>query len=130
MTVYELMLKVKDELEKRGFECESAKYKDAPDYIHDGYARRDGKLRLINERIITCYDGRQVTAYDKDGYEITFLVVHRSNGTEANISVDIALNKCATWRVIREAKERVNIHMGEKAIIKRINKIVEAFEAV
>lgn len=122
MTTYDLMIKVKEALEAKGFTTSSPKFGNRLDYEVEGSATKDGK----SER-------RPVEGYDFTrlyGYNICFNVVYRSNGTDENKSVDIAIYEWEASSGRRIAKERINTKMGEKAIATRINKIVEAYEAL
>lgn len=117
MTTYDLMLKVKTELENKGFEM------IAPNgYGWQAHATKDGKSEYIPvEGYSFC---------DLYGYRITFETVYRSNGTAENISVDIAIYKWYRSSGRRIARERINTKMGEKAIMNRINKIADLYETL
>lgn len=122
MTTYELMLKVKEELEARGFETRSAKATNLRDYEFQASATKDGKSEY-----------RPVEGYTFThlyGFDIRFSVVYRSNATEENVSVDIGIYEWKASSGRRLTKERVNTKMSEKSIVNRINKIVAFYEAL
>lgn len=121
MTNYELMLKVKSILENAGFTTKSTKYSNARDYEVNATATKDNKswYETVNGNF-----GEYKQLY---GYTIDFSRVYRSNATAENISVDI---KIASWKMScghTIQKERVNIHMSDKSILKRVNKIIDAY---
>ena len=116
---YDLMLKVKEILENNGFEVESTKSSNLKDFEYQGYATKDGKSWREPVK------GYSFTHLE--GYRITFEVVHRHNGADENISVDIALYKWHQSCGQRMARERVNINMSEKSIVNRVNKIVTLY---
>lgn len=122
MTTLELMLKVKDILQTNGFETESVKYSNLPEYGARGYAWKDGKAYR------TPVPGYTFT--NKQGYEIDFNVVYRSNGTEQNVSVSIQLVEWHDSIGHTLAKEKVNVKMGDKAINNRVNKIIALYEEI
>lgn len=122
MTTYELMIKVKNALEEKGFETRSAKLANGLDYEFQARATKDGKSE---RRVVEGYNYTHLY-----GFEIMFQVVYRSNGTNENISVDISIYEWAASSGKRIAKERINTKMGEKAIMTRINKIVEIYETL
>jgi hypothetical protein len=122
MTTYDLMLKVKNELEAKGFETTSPKFSNCLDYEVQAQATKDGK----SER-------RPVKGYNFThlyGYTISFEVVYRSNATSENVSVDISICEWEASSGKRIAKERINTKMSDKSIKNRINKIVEMYEAL
>lgn len=115
MNTYELMLKVKEELEARGFSVNSH-----DEFKWSASAVRDGKS-----------EWRAVEGWNHKNYfgiDIRFNVVHRHNGTEENKSVDIAVYSWDKSSGHRIARERVNVKMGDKAIKSRVDKIVAVFE--
>lgn len=118
MTTYNLMMKVKTELEAKGFTTES--YWN--DYSYQAHAHKDGKCE---DRLSEKYNIIQLF-----GFRITFEVVHRHNGTAENQSVDICILEWEHSVGKRIAKERINTKMGEKAIMSRINKIAEMYETL
>ena len=122
MTTYDLMIKVKDELEARGFTTESAKFSNRMDYEVQASATKDGKSE---RRAVEGY-----TFTHLYGFNIYFDVVHRSNATAENVSVDISIFEWEASSGRRIAKERINTKMGEKAIMTRINKIVDVYNAL
>lgn len=117
MTTNELMIKVKNELEARGFEVNS------PDgYTHQAHATKDGKS-----------EWRPVEGYTFErlyGYQITLNVVHRHNGTTENQSVDVRVMKWIASSGGPVATERVNTKMSDRSIANRVNKIAEIFETL
>ena len=122
MTTYDLMLKVKEELENRGFETSSAKATNLRDYEFQARATKDGKSEY-----------RPVEGYTFThlyGFTVSFSVVYRSNATDENVSVDIEIYEWKASSGRRLAKERVNTKMSEKSIVNRINKIVSLYEAL
>ena len=114
MTINELMIKVKDELEARGYEVSSTN-----GYAHQARAERDGKSEY---RPVEGYNFKNLY-----GYNIIFEVVHRHNGTSENQSVDIGIYKWNASSGGRIANERVNTKMSVRSIANRINKINEIF---
>lgn len=64
-----------------------------------------------------------------NGLRLDFDVVHRSNATKENTSVDVKViiwdNSCGF--IIY--KERVNIHMGETAVKRRLYRVTEFYAA-
>lgn len=120
MTVQELMLRVKDELEARGFTTVSAKFSNLEDYAFETHAERDNKS-----------EWRPVEGWSSPrlcGVRIEFRVVHRHNGTDTNQSVDIAVYQYKNSSGKRVSQERINTHMGDRAIKTRIDRIVKVFE--
>lgn len=122
MTTYDLMIKVKEILEEKGFTTRSPKFANHPYYGYQAHATKDGKSE---HRAVEGY-----TFTHLYGFEIFFNVVHRSNGTAENQSVDISIYEYKASSGKRLAKERINTKMGEKAIMNRINKIVELYETL
>lgn len=115
MTINELMNKVKNELEARGFDVNSA-----DGYTHQAYADKDGK----SERRPYKEGATYTLLY---GYQVCFNVVHRHNGTAENQSVDVRVMKWNASSGGPIATERVNTKMSDRAIANRINKIAEIF---
>lgn len=122
MTTRDLMLKVKDELENKGFETTSPHFGNCEDYEVRARATKDGKSE---ERKVEGYSFTHLY-----GYTIEFEVVHRHNGTEENQSVDVSVYEWNDSSGKRIAKERINTKMSEKSILNRINKIVEMYETL
>ena len=121
MTAYDLMLKVKNELESKGFTTATTTV-TATGCMYSGKAHKDGKCEYI-----------PVKGYsfsDLFGYDIRFEVVHRHNAAEEDISVDIKIFKWYRSSGNRIARERINTKMGEKAIMNRINKIIDLYETL
>ena len=117
MTTYDLMIKVKNELEAKGFTTNTF-----DDYKRYANATKDNK----SER-------RPVAGYDFThlyGFTVEFVVVHRHNGTSENQSVDISIFEWKASLGKRVTKERINTKMGEKAIKTRINKIADIYETL
>lgn len=117
---YELMIHVKDILEANGYEVTSSKLSNLRDFEHQGHASKDGKSWR------TPVEGYNFTHLN--GYEIGFYVVHRSNATNENVSVDVVIYR---WRKSSGgciAKERTNIKMSDKSINNRVQKIMDAYE--
>ena len=117
MTTYDLMIKVKEALEEKGFTTDSI-----DDYSRQAWATKDDKCKW------TPVEGWDFTRLN--GFRIDFNVVHRSNGTDENVSVDINVYEWKDSSGQRITKERINTKMGEKAIVNRINKIVEIYETL
>lgn len=122
MTTYDLMLKIKEELEKAGFETSSPSFSNLRDYEHQGYATKDGKSW---REPVAGYSFTHLF-----GYTITFEVVHRHNGTEENKSVDLRICEWKDSSGHTIAKERLNVNHSEKQIQNRINKIIVAYNAL
>ena len=120
MTTYDLMIKVKNELEAKGFTTSSAKFRNALDYEVQAHAEKDGKCEW---KMSKKYHMNQFF-----GLRITFEVVHRHNGTSENQSVDISIYEWENSSGKRILKERINTKMGEKAIMTRINSVVATYE--
>ena len=118
MTIYELMLKVKEELESRGFTT-----KPFTETFLVSSAEKDGKCEWREVESCGYIDDKLF------GFRIEFGFVHRNNNTKENISVDVSLYEWKRSLGYEIAKERINVRMGDKAIRNRINKIVAAFEA-
>ena len=117
MKVNELMNKVMNELEAKGFEVNFANGD-----TRQARAEKDGK----SER-------RPVDGYSFThlyGYQVWLTVVHRHNGTEENQSVDIEIMKWNASSGHAIAKERVNTKMSDRSIVNRVNKIAELFETL
>lgn len=117
MTTQELMIKAKDILEANGYEVKST-----DGFTWNAKAVKDGKAWE------TPVEGYTFTRLQ--GHTLGLGVVHRSNGTENNISVDVTITKwhesCGTY----VAKERINVNMSDKSINNRINKIMAIYEAI
>lgn len=68
-------------------------------------------------------DGDFTTSYE-EGYTLCISEVSRRNATDENVSVDIQIhisaNSCSRYIY----KERVNVKMGDKALNKRIENIM------
>lgn len=122
MTTHELMIKVKEALEKEGFEVESAKAKNAPDFSYQASATKDGKSWNIP------VEGYNIT--ELNGFTILFQVVYRHNGTEENKSVDIGIYKWKSNSGHRITKERLKVDYSEKQIQNRVKKIVDQYNAI
>lgn len=120
MTTYDLMLKVKETLDEAGFETRSAPTKT--EYEYQGNATKDGK---------SCWQQVQGWNFKElNGYEISFKVVHRHNGTEENKSVDIRIYNWKHSMGHLIAKERLNVNFSEKQIQNRIKKIIDQYNAI
>lgn len=121
MTTYDLMIKVKEILEANGFETESPKFANLPDFAHQARATKDGK---------SWYEVSSYGLNQLFGHQISFEVVYRHNSTSENISVDIILYEWKNSRGYTIAKERMNINMSEKQILNRVNKIINQFNEI
>lgn len=122
MTTYDLMIKVKNELEAKGFTTGSAKLANVQDYGHSAWATKDGKSEYIP---VEGYNFSRLY-----GYRIAFETVYRSNAAADDISVDISIYKWYASSGCLIAKERINTKMGEKAVMNRINKIAALYETL
>jgi hypothetical protein len=114
-TVNDLMLKVKNELKLKGFDVHH-------DFSHTGDATKDGKSEW---KPVEGWNFKHLF-----GYTIKFEVVHRHNATAENQSVDIMVYRWDDSSGKRIAQERINTKMGERAIMNRINKIVDMYETL
>lgn len=117
MTTNELMIKVKNELEARGFNVQSA-----DGYTYQAWAEKDGKS-----------EHRQVEGFKFThlfGYDVRLAVVHRHNDTAENTSVDISIAEWSFSSGHHIASERVNTKMSDKSIANRVSKIAAIFETL
>ena len=114
MKVNELEAMVRNELKNRGF-------------IDKNLLYREDKVEIKEYDKDTVF-GRQHWI-ETNGPEISVRIVHRSNATEENISVDIEVLIVNAYSGHRLAKERVNTKMSEKSIMKRIDKMVDFYNA-
>lgn len=121
MDVNDLVAKVANELKAKGFDGQFDYYAN-DGKMYQLYVSKDGKYKR------SPIEGRNYSR--SDGFRIEAWVVNRHNGAEENISVDISIYEYEYSSGKRIAKERINIKMGERAIMSRINRIVEMYEAL
>lgn len=121
MTTYDLMIIVKETLEKEGFETSSEKL-SVKEFSHHGTATKDGKSY---RKPVEGFTFTHLT-----GYTIDFDVVHRHNGTDENKSVDIKIMKWKSSNGRSMVKERLNVNYSEKQIQNRIRKIIDQYNAI
>lgn len=119
---YELMLKIKEELDKAGFETASPKFCNRKAFEYQGTATKDGKSWRTPDE--TCPSIARL-----NGFQITFTVVYRSNGMSGQ-SVDIIIHEWKDSSGKRIAAERVNVTHSEKQIQNRIQKIIDKYNAI
>ena len=121
MAVNDLVARVANELEMKGFDVDRRYYADDVT-MYQAYAVKDGKYKRSQ------VEGRNFLR--SDGFKIEVFVVNKHNGAEENISADISIYEYKSSLGKRIAKERINVKMGERAIMSRINKIVDMYESL
>ena len=121
MDVHDLVAKVANELEMKGFDVDRRYYAD-DEKMYQAYAVKDSKYKRRQ------VEGRNISLHD--WFKIEVFVVNRHNGAEENISADISIYEYKSSLGKRIAKERINVKMGERAVMSRINKIVDMYESL
>jgi hypothetical protein len=118
MTAIELLIKIKNALETRGF-CAY----DTPHGEKSYSCETRSKVSMTKDKK-AYFNKNDKGMHRLQGLTINIDVVYRNNGTDANKSVDATILNWENSSGKQIAKQRFNIDMSEKQINNRINKIV------